>query len=789
MRRTGALLVAIASALLAWGAPAHAAGRCGSHPWCDTSLSPDARAQLLLDALTQDEKVGLLAGDDPFGVGGGAHSHTGTSTGIPRVDLPTTYYSDGPVGPRQGQTTAMPIPMALAATFDPALARLHGSTIANEAKLKGNDVIFAPTVNVMRTPLGGRTFEAYGEDPYLVKALTVGWIDGAQSQGVIANVKHYAANNQEGAPGAAGNVGAPGQPLGPPNAQGNRLTVDSQVDERTLREVYLQQFEAAVKDANVGSIMCSYNRLNGQYACENEHLLHDVLREWGFKGYVLADYGAAHNTVASLNNGLDFEPWPGIAYSPTLVNAALVSGQASPQLVDEHVKRILRTLFAYGFFDRDAFKDDDAQIDKAGHARAAQQVEESAITLLKNSGGALPLDSSKLKSIAVIGSDANRFKTGGGSGNVTPFSFTPPRQAIADRAGPGVSTTYDDGSDADRAAGAAKAADVAVVFAGDYQSEGSDKECLSLECPPYAGDQDALIEKVAAAQPNTIVMLESGGPVLTPWRDKVRALVEAWYPGQEGGPAIARVLFGDTDPGGRLPVTFPKQEGDIPTAGDPEKYPGVGEQVKYKEGLFVGYRWYDARGIQPAFPFGFGLSYTRFSYRKLKLSGRKVSVTVKNTGKRAGTAVPQLYVALGSGEPAKQLRGMRRVTLAPGKSRRVTFRLTPRDLSYWDVGTNAWKRAPGCIKYMVGSSSRAIARTTGRRTKRVFNAHTGLRASRVNRIAVYVNGKRQRVYRGHHRTVKLRLPASGRVRVRMVIRKVTGRIVVRKRVYGECLPR
>src|SRR3954469_21556185 len=338
---------------LALALPAHAAGRCGAHPWCDTSLTPDARAGLLLEQLTQDEKISLLAGDEPFGVAGGAHSHTGTSDGIPRVELPTTYYSDGPVGPRQGKTTAMPIPMALAATFDPSLARLHGATIANEAKLKGNDVVFAPTVNVMRTPLGGRTFEAYGEEPYLVKSLTVGWIEGAQSEGVIANVKHYAANNQEGAPGAAGNTGAPGQPLGPPNAQGNRLTVNSVVDERTLREVYLPQFEAAIKDANAGSVMCSYNRLNGQYACENQHLLRDVLqRDWGFKGYTIADYGAAHNTAASLGNGLDFEPWPGIAYAPTAVNAALLTGQASPQLVDEHAGRILRTLFAYGFFDR-----------------------------------------------------------------------------------------------------------------------------------------------------------------------------------------------------------------------------------------------------------------------------------------------------------------------------------------------------------------------------------------------------------------------------------------------------
>src|SRR4051794_12875387 len=275
LMRWVATAVAVASVFLAAATTAPAAGRCGdpgARPWCNTSLSPDRRAGLLLDALTQNEKISLLAGDDAFGVSGAEHSHTGTSDGVPRVGLPPVYYSDGPVGPRQGKTTAMPIPMALAATFDPAAAHDHGATIASEARSKGNDVVFAPTVNIMRTPLGGRTFEAYGEDPFLVSRMAVGWIRGAQSQGVIANVKHYAANNQEGA-SAAADESRPDQPLGPPGTSGNRLTVDSVVDERTLREGYLPQFEAAVKEANVGSVMCSYNRLNGQYACQNEHLL------------------------------------------------------------------------------------------------------------------------------------------------------------------------------------------------------------------------------------------------------------------------------------------------------------------------------------------------------------------------------------------------------------------------------------------------------------------------------------------------------------------------------------
>ena len=715
------MALAALTAVGACAAPAaRAAARCGDHPWCNTALGADERAGLLLNALTSDEKVSLLGGDDLFGVGGGAHSHTGTSTGVPRVDLPTVYFSDGPVGPRQGSSTAMPIPMALAATFDPRMAFRHGSTIANEVRNKGNDVVFAPTVNVMRTPLGGRTFEAYGEDPFLVTRLTVGWIQGAQSQGVIANVKHFAANNQEGGAGPAADVSAPGQPLGPPAAQGNRLTVNANVDERTLREVYLAQFEAAVKEAHVGSVMCSYNRLNGQYACENQTLLQRILEhEWGFPGFVVADYGAAHNTIASLNNGLDFEPWPGLTYSPLPVRVALTLGQASPQQVDEHVRRILRTLFAYGFFDRAAYQDDDAQIDKPAHAQTSQRIEESAITLLKNRG-ALPLDARRLKSIAVIGSDANKFKTGGGSGAVTPFSFTTPRQAITQRAGPGVRVGYDDGSNADSAAAAARGADVAVVFAGDYQTEGVDRRCLTLECPNYNGDQDGLIEKVAAANPNTIVVLETGGPVLTPWRDRVKGLLEAWYPGAQGGPAIARVLFGDTDPGGRLPATFPQREGDIPTAGDPQKYPGVAEDETYKEGLLVGYRWYDANRITPAFPFGFGRSYTTFAHRRLRVNAARggstlaaVSIDVVNTGKRTGTDVPQLYVGLPQPAPAviqppRALKGFRKVSLAPGRRTRVTFAIDSRALSYWDVNANDWRIAPGCYRVLVGRSSREI---------------------------------------------------------------------------------
>jgi beta-glucosidase len=712
-RRVGAALAFACLFVLALPGAASAAGRCGQHPWCDTALSADQRAGLLLGALTRDEKISLLGGDDLFGVGGGAGSHTGTSNGVDRVGLPSTYYSDGPVGPRQGQATSMPASMALAATFDRGMAFRHGATVGNEVKLKGNDVVFAPTVNIMRTPLGGRTFEAYGEDPFVQSRMAVGWIDGAQSEGVIANVKHFAANNQEGQ-----GVSTPGAPIGA-GVQGSRLTVNAVVDERTLREVYLSQFEAAVKEANVGSVMCSYNRLNGQYACENKHLLTDVLKgEWGFKGYVLADYGAAKNTADSLRNGLDFDPWPGFAYSPTAVNTALAAGGAPESSVDVHVRLILRTLFAYGFFDRTAHPNDDNQIDKQGHGRTARQIEQSGIVLLKNDG-LLPLDPARVKSIALIGSDADRFKSGGGSSNVQPFFSTTPRQGIERRAGSRVQVRYDPGDDADRAAALARSSDVAVVVAADTATEGSDKPCLTLECGSGDNlDRDALIQKVAAANKNTVVVLETSGPVLTPWRGSVAGLLEAWYPGEEGGSAIARVLFGDADPGGRLPATFPKREADESYAGDPEAYPGVGEQVVYKEGVFVGYRWFDQKRLEPAFPFGSGLSYTSFSYRDLRLAPARngsaraaVEVDVKNTGRRTGTEVAQLYLGMpdpgpGVRQPPRVLRGFEKLSLKPGQTGTARFELTQRDFSYWDTKANAWKVAPGCYRVMVGHSSR-----------------------------------------------------------------------------------
>jgi len=820
--RSPAVLLSAAAVMLAAVGPvpaASATGRCGDvaeRPWCDTRLSPDARADLLLNAMTVDERISLLAGDELTGVAGREGTHTGTSTGIPRVGMPDIYFSDGPVGTRQGQATGMPSPMSLAASFDPQNAYRHAEVVGDEVKKKGNDIVYAPAMNMQRVPLNGRTFEYFGEDPFLSARIAVGWTKGVQSTGIIANAKHFAVNNQEGVPAP---VQPPGSPLGVPY-QGNRMTVDARVDERTLREIYLPQFEAAVREGGAGSIMCSYPRINGQYACENGHLLEDILKgEWNFDGFVLTDYGAGKNTIASLNNGLDLDIWPTIVYQAPLVNAALATSLASQTQVDEHVRRQLRTLFKFGFFDRDAHVDDTTKIDQAAHHGAAADIETQGIVLLRNEpvGGAplLPLDAAKAGKVALIGPEADTLKDGGGSSAINEFKLTTPKQAIEEKLGAG-RVTYVDGSDAAAAAAAAKAADVAIVVVGDKMSEGSDKPCLGLNCGQTDNiDRDALIEAVAAAQPRTAVVLQSGGPIPTPWRTKVPALMEAWFPGQNGGTAMARVLFGDSEPGGRLPTTFPVKEDDFPTAGDTEAYPGVAETVRYKEGVLIGYRWFDEKKLDVAYPFGFGLTYTSFAFGDLRLEPSsspeivKVSAVVRNAGARAGTAVPQLYVGMpeplrGIVQPPFQLKGFDKVKLAPGARKRVTFSLDERAFSYW--AGSKWDIAPGCYRIGVGSSSRDLplvgivgrgevtcegalqlprnSRTCG--SKRLFTIRL---PKAMRRATVRVGSKRFKVTRrGGRLTARLDLRGrkAGRVTVKVVGRSRTGKVLRQTRVYRLC---
>lgn len=702
-----------------------------SHPWCDRSLSADRRATLFQRAMTLDEEITLLGGQ-----GMGAAPHTGGTYAIPRLGLREVYLTDGPVGVRQGRSTLMPIPVALAATFDPAAARRYGATVADEAKRKGNDVVYAPTVNILRTPQNGRTFEGFGEDTFLISRTGLEWIRGAQAQGVIATVKHYAANNQEGLGGV------------PPiaSADGSRMLVNVNVDHRTLFETYLPQFEAAVKQGRVGTVMCSYNRINRSYGCQNPVTLQEVLRgRWGFRGFTIADYGASKDTVRDLNRGLDFVPFQGVtdqSYRPELIRLAVESGAVSRATLDAHVRRILRTLFAFGVFDRAAYADAPATIDKPAHRRVARDLAARAITMLKNDG-VLPL-SPRIRTIAVIGPYADRVPVGGGSGSVVAERTVTVLDAIRKRAGPGVRILHTDGSVPAIAAAMAAEADVAIVATGDVQTEGQDKDCLGLscstdtvnsngvlflqgssclqqECPLNGQDQEGLIEVVAAAQPRTVVVLQTGGPVLTPWRTRVAGLLEAWYPGQEGGSAVASVLWGDVDPGGRLPATFPASADQLPTAGSRLLYPGVAEEVYYREGRRIGYKWYDAQRSRPAYPFGFGKSYTSFRFGRLTVrpaSGPNrvavASVSVTNVGRRDGVAVPQLYVAKAASRTVdqvpKQLVGYASVDVPRGRTVRVSFPLNERSFASW-VGGAGFRVVPGCYRFGVGGSSRSIQHT------------------------------------------------------------------------------
>ena len=455
-----------------------------------------------------------------------------------------SYLSDGPAGVRSGEATALPSPIAIGASFNPRNSAADARVIADEVIKKGNDIVFAPTVDIVRTPLAGRVFEAIGgEDPYLSTQLSVPWIEAVQAKGLIANVKHYAGNNQEGT-GPLANEARPGNvavSLGVLATVGNRMRLNARIDERTMRELYLPMFEAAVKKAHVASVMCAYNKINGPYSCENKTLLEDVLRDdWGFKGFTIADYAAGFRVGPALQHGVDFEPFPGVTYGPASVNGALGAGQASMADVDRHVRRYLRTLFAYGAMDRAPFAPNEAAIDADGNAARSGRVAEQGMVLLDNDG-LLPLKASKLDSIAVIGPGADAYLTGGGSSEIKPLAFTSPFDGIERLAGKGVDVVTSDGSDQAEAVQLAKQADVAVVVPVSYSSEGIDRTCLTFECPPAFGDQDALIHRVADANPKTAVVMESGGPVLTPWSHKVGAVLEAWYPGSDAGLSLIHI--------------------------------------------------------------------------------------------------------------------------------------------------------------------------------------------------------------------------------------------------------
>lgn len=697
---------------------------CGDpaeRPWCDTTIAPEQRTTLLLNELTLDEKLSLMAGDNLLSALIGLPA-AGVSDGVPRVGLNSMYYSDGPLGVREGKATAFPSSLAVAASFNPELARAVGKAIGNEVKHKGNDSVHAPTLDVVRIYTSGRVFETFGEDPYLVSQMGLEWMQGVESEGVIANAKHFGVYTQEGL------LGVPVLPLS--GVIGSRFFYNAVISERAMREIYLRPFEVLVKQGGLDSIMCSYNYVNGESACGSKRLLNDILREeWGFKGYVLTDYVFAQkDTVDAANAGNDLEMPIGIWYTPSKLSAALADAGISEQTIDKRVGNILYTMFDHGLIDRANYPADEEAINKQAHSGVAQQITEQGTVLLKNNN-VLPVDLDKVNRIAIIGESSDQFINGGGSSMVNPYHLETPLQAITQRAtAAGVSVVYDDGNDHVAAAQTAASADVALVFVSNNSAEGQDRTCLALTCfeeKLQGQDPDGLIRAVAVATPNTAVILQTGSAVLTPWRHDIGALLQAWFPGQSGGPALAGILFGDINPSGKLPLTFPESASDTLYADNPARYPGLMAsgpkgsmfQVSYDENVMVGYRWFDEQSKAVAYPFGFGLSYTSFEYSDLAVSGALPNVTVTakvtNTGARKGAEAAQLYVSMPDAsaterQPPKQLKGFDRVTLNPGESATVEFVLDQRSLSYWNESNEQWLVAPGCYGLYVGSHSRQL---------------------------------------------------------------------------------
>jgi beta-glucosidase len=827
MRRLA--IVAIGVLMAAAGAqPAYAADQ----PWMNTAQTPDQRANELLAAMTQAEKLTMMHG-------GGSCGYAGCIDANTRLGIPALHLLDGPVGVGDGNTgaTALPAPVAGAASFDTGLMRQYGETLGNEQWGKGTNVVLGPTINIVRDPRWGRAFESFGEDPYLAGQAAAADIQGIQSQGPMAQVKHYAVYNQE--------------------TNRNSTADNAVVNDKALREIYLQAFETSVKAGGADSAMCSYSVINGAFACENGPLQNAILKtEFGWNGFITSDWGATHSTVASADNGLDME-MPGHDYYGDALTTAVNNGQVSPATIDDHVRRILTSMFKQGLFDKAQTGTRATPVTSAAHTAVARTVAQAGTVLLKNANAVLPV-AAGTNSIAVVGpgGDSAALFQGGGSAVVsgTQANSVSPYQGIKARAGSGVNVTYSYGSTSgpitglagkcvdvaaassdngahvqlydcnhttaqvwtsasdgslralgkcmdaqgagttngtliqlydcnnsgaqkwtvrsdgsilnpasglcldvpganssnstqlqlygcdntsaqqwqvagragahDDAVAAARSAKLAVVFVGQFEAEGSDLPDINLPA-----EQNQLVTDVAAANPNTVVVVTSGSAVALPWAGSVRGILEAWYPGQEYGNALAALLYGDVNPSGKLPVTFPASLGDVP-AHTAAQWPGQNGTVQYSEGVNVGYRWYDSQNKAPLYPFGYGLSYTTFSYANLSVGSPDangnvaVSFDVTNTGSRAGSEVAQVYVGqpAATAEPPKNLRGFAKVALNPGQRQRVTVTLDERSFQAWTTG---WQTTAGSYQIQVGASSRDI-RLTGSVTERGSGPITGL---------------------------------------------------------------
>jgi beta-glucosidase len=697
----------------------------------NASLSPDERADLVIKELTLDEKIALLHGlgmptDEPV-TPENANSNRGVGydVGVPRLGIPGIDMSDAAYGVRSSgvngrYSTALPANVAAAASWDTDAAYAYGELIGRELRAQGYNMSLGGGTNITREPRNGRTFEYLGEDPILAGTLVAHLIQGTQSQNIIGDIKHYALNDQES----------------------GRNSVNINISKRAARESDLLAFEIGVTEGHPAAVMCSYNRVNGDFACENKYLLTEFLKkDLKFPGFVLSDWGGTHSTEKASAAGLDNEE-PGSFFYGDKFKAAVDAGTISAAELDEHVHRILRSMFAAGVIDHPRQR---SVVDPWSGLEVARKIEEGGIVLLKNTGGALPLNAGSLHTIAVIGSHSDvGMISGGGSAQVDPpggNAISPPGQgathwmqeiwfptsplkAIQARA-PGATVKYDSGNDHAAAAALAKTADVAIIFAYQWESEGSDLHSLSL-----AHDQNDLIAKVAAANPHTIVVLETGSPVTMPWVDAPAAILEAWYAGSDGANAVGNILFGSVNPSGKLPNTFPKSEADLPhptiTMPPPESQHFSGPaspeqwakglppfQVTYDEGVKVGYKWYDAENKPVLFPFGYGLSYTAYSYSGLSVTpGSKVKVTftVANTGARAGAEIAEVYAALPASaqEPPKRLVGWSKVKLEPGEKRTVTMEIEAKYLSIFDEAKDGWTLVPGEYTILVGGSSQDL---------------------------------------------------------------------------------
>jgi beta-glucosidase len=578
--------------------------------------------------------------------------------------------------------------------------------VGSEVAGKGAAIDLGPAVDIVRDPRWGRADEQYGEDPFLTGQLGAADVEGVQSQGVIAMVKHFALYDQE--------------------TNRNTSADDVIVSDRVAHEIYLAPFQAAIQQGDAGAVLCSYATINGVRACQDPYLTQVLYGQWGFQGFVESDRGATHAAVATANAGLEDVESPAAKYFGTVLEAAVRSGRVARSTLREMATRVLTTMFAFGLFNRGPTGAQSDYVTTPAHAATALAVANEGTVLLKNAGAVLPL--SRSTSIAVIGDDAGPDATtsGGGSSHVNAPYVVTPYQGIAAAAAAGARVTYAQGNlagDVDedptlqaQAVAAARAASVAVVFAGYPEQEGVDLKSITL---PAA--QNKLISAVAAGNPDTVVVLNTGSAVTMPWLSSVKAVVEAWYPGQEDGASIADILFGAVDPSGKLPVTFPVSLLQVP-AYTRAQWPGKDHEVQYSEGLLVGYRWYDAKGITPLFPFGFGLSYTTFSFSKLSVTPSSLlpdanataTVDVTDTGHVAGAETVQVYVAdpPAAGEPPEQLKGFDKVTLAPGQSTAVTISLGPSSFSIWDSTSQSWVETPGQYRIMVGDSSTNLPLTT-----------------------------------------------------------------------------